>query len=164
MADPDVAFTRLDRDIEERFQSLRRALDVHAFGMNLIVLQPGQRGRIHAHEHQEEVYLVIEGELTLLVEGAKHVLGADTLVRVGPDVRRQLVNAGGSRLVLLALGGSGEHVGRDAHAWISWDEQGSGLSPQEVPLPQDLPGGGEVEHPATLGFDQTDEGSASGAT
>jgi uncharacterized cupin superfamily protein len=149
MADPDVAFTRLDRGIEERFQSLRRPLDVHAFGINLIVLQPGQRGRIHAHERQEEVYLVIEGELTLLVEGAKHVLGVDGLVRVGPDVRRQLVNAGASRLVLLALGGSGEHVGRDAHAWSSWDEQGSGLSPQEVPLPQDLPGGSEVEHPTT---------------
>lgn len=160
MADHDVAFTKLDRDIEERFQSLRRPLDVHAFGMNLIVLRPGQRGRIHAHEHQEEVYLVLEGELTLLVEGAKHVLEAESLVRVGPNVRRQLVNAGAERLVLLALGGSGEHVGRDAHAWGSWEEQGPGLSPQEIPLPQDLPGGGEQLRSS----DQTDEGSASGAT
>jgi len=37
--------------------------------MNLIVLQPGQRGRIHAHDTQEEVYLVLEGVLTLLIEG-----------------------------------------------------------------------------------------------
>jgi hypothetical protein len=37
---------------------------------------------------------VLERELTLLVEGAEHVVGPDRLVRVGPAVRRQLVNAG----------------------------------------------------------------------
>lgn len=140
MAEPNIAFAELDRESDERFQSLRRALGVRAFGMNLIVLQPGQRGRIHAHEQQDEVYLVLEGELTLLVEGAEHVVGPDHLVRVGPTVRRQLVNAGAERLVLLALGGSGDHVGRDAHAWTSWDQHGPGLRPQEIPLPEDLQG------------------------
>jgi len=138
MSESDIAFAVLDRDNDERFQSLRRELGLETFGMNLIVLRPGQRGRIHAHEIQEEAYLVLEGELTLLVEGKEHVLGPDRLVRVAPAVRRQLVNAGAVRLVLLALGGSGEHVGRDAHAWSSWDEQGPGVPPQEVPLPEDL--------------------------
>jgi mannose-6-phosphate isomerase-like protein (cupin superfamily) len=94
MADSDIAFAALDRDGGERFQSLRRQLDVRSFGMNVVVLQPRQRGRIHAHEGQEEVYLVLEGELTLLVEGVDHVLAPDHLVRVGPAVRRQLVNTG----------------------------------------------------------------------
>ena len=40
-----------------------------AFGLNLLRFQPGQRGRIHRHERQEEVYLVLEGTLTLDVEG-----------------------------------------------------------------------------------------------
>jgi uncharacterized cupin superfamily protein len=140
VAQPDVSFAALDRDIGERFQSLRRELGVHGFGINLIVLQPRQRGRIHAHEHQEEVYLVLEGELTLIVEGVEHVLGPDRLGRVGASTRRQLVNAGAQRLVLLALGGSGEHLGRDAHAWSSWEQEGPGLAPQEIPLPGDLPG------------------------
>lgn len=139
MADPDIAFATLDRNSRERFQPLRRELGAHSFGMNLIVLQPRQRGRIHAHEHQEEVYLVLEGELTLLVEGVEHVLGPDRLVRVGAAVRRQLVNAGSERLVLLALGGSGDHVGRDGQAWTTWRETGAGRPPQEVPLPDDLP-------------------------
>jgi uncharacterized cupin superfamily protein len=139
MAEPDITFAQLDRDGDERFQSLRRQLDVRSFGINLIVLQPGQRGRIHAHEHQEEVYLVLEGELTLLVEGVEHVLGPDRLVRVGAAARRQLVNAGARRLVLIALGGSGEHVGRDARAWTAWEDNGPGASPQEIPLPDDLP-------------------------
>ena len=37
----------------ERFQRLREPLGVRSFGINLIRLQPGQRGRIHRHERQE---------------------------------------------------------------------------------------------------------------
>jgi uncharacterized cupin superfamily protein len=141
MADADISFAVLDRDTGERFQRLRSQLGVESFGMNLIVLAPRERGRIHAHEHQEEVYLVLEGELMLFVDGVAHVLGPDRVVRVGPGVRRQLVNAGPARLVLLALGGAGEHVGRDGMAWASWDEDGPGRPPQEVPAPEDLPAG-----------------------
>jgi uncharacterized cupin superfamily protein len=139
MSEETVTFSALKRSSSERFQSLRRELGVRGFGINLIVLQPGQRGRIHAHQQQEEVYLVIEGELTLMIDGAAHVLGPDRLARVPASVRRQLVNAGSARLALLALGGSGEHVGRDARAWSSWDQRGPGAAPQEVPLPDDLP-------------------------
>jgi uncharacterized cupin superfamily protein len=141
MADTHIAYSTIDRASGERFQPLRRELGVSSFGMNLIVLQPGERGRIHAHERQEEVYLVLEGELTLLVDGAEEVLGPDRLVRIGPAVRRQLANAGRRRVVLLALGGSGEHVGRDGLAWSSWDDDSPGRPPQEVPLPEDLPTG-----------------------
>ena len=136
---PDIAFAVIARDGDERFQTLRRELGVSSFGINLIVLEPLQRGRIHAHEHQEEVYLVLEDQLTLLVEGDAHVLEPDRLVRVGPSMRRQLVNAGQQRLVLLALGGSGEHVGRDGLAWTSWEDEGPGRPPQDIELPDDLP-------------------------
>jgi uncharacterized cupin superfamily protein len=129
----------LNRDSGERFQSLRRELGIESFGINLIVLAPRQRGRVHAHERQEEVYLVLEGELTLIVDGIEHRLGPDQAARVGPATRRQLVNAGPQRLVLLALGGSGEHEGRDARAWASWDAEGPGGAPQDVPNPDDLP-------------------------
>ncbi len=141
MADADLSFAVLDRDTGERFQRLRAQLGVSSFGINLIVLAPRARGRIHAHEHQEEVYIVLEGELMLFVDGVAHVLGPDRVVRVGPGVRRQLVNAGPERLVLLALGGAGEHVGRDGLAWASWDEDGPGRPPQDLPLPEDLPAG-----------------------
>jgi uncharacterized cupin superfamily protein len=139
MAEPDTTFARLDRDSIERFHSLRRELGVSSFGINLLILQPGQRGRIHAHDRQEEVYLVLEGELTLLIEGAEQVLGPDRLARVAAPVRRQLINAGATRVVIVALGGSGEHVGRDGQAWVSWEDDGPGLAPQEIPLPEDLP-------------------------
>jgi uncharacterized cupin superfamily protein len=133
-----IARSRLDRATGERFVSLRRPLGITSFGMNQLVFEPRQRGRIHRHERQEEVYLVLEGTLTLLVEREEHVLGPDEVVRVAPDLRRQLVNRGPDRVVLLALGGAGEHVSRDAEAFSSWDDQ-RGAPPQEVPLPEDLP-------------------------
>jgi mannose-6-phosphate isomerase-like protein (cupin superfamily) len=138
VTDENVTFTNLGPASGERFQSLRRELGVTSFGVNLITLQPRERGRVHAHEHQEEVYLVLEGELTLVLEDGEHSVARDGLVRVPPAVRRQLVNRGPERLVLLALGGAGEHVGRDGRAWESWDESGPGRPPQEVPLPDDL--------------------------
>ena len=129
--------TRLDPDTGERFLPLRRQLGVSSFGMNQIVLQPGQRGRIHRHKRQEEVYVVLEGTLTLVLEGSPTDLAQGELIRVAPQVRRQLVNLGPGRLVLLALGGAGEHQGRDGEAFASWaDEQP--VSPQELPIPPDL--------------------------
>jgi uncharacterized cupin superfamily protein len=134
----DVSYATLDPG-EQQFQLLRRELGVTAFGINLITLRPRQRGRIHRHERQEEVYLVLEGELTLAFEDDERTLAKGELVRVGPQVRRQLANRSDAPTVLLALGGSGEHQGRDGRAWSSWDEGGEGRPPQEVPQPEDLP-------------------------
>lgn len=128
---------RLDPDFGERFLPLRRQLGVTSFGLNQIVLAPGQRGRIHRHLHQEEVYLVLEGRLTLVIETEPTELGEGELIRVAPRLRRQLVNYGPGRLVLLALGGAAEHQGRDGEAFASWDDD-SPTSPQEMPMPPDL--------------------------
>ncbi|HEV7772138.1 MAG TPA: cupin domain-containing protein [Conexibacter sp.] len=133
-----VSFTQIDLDSGERFQALRRELGVSTFGLNLLLLQPGQRGRIHRHEHQEEVYLVLDGELSLYVEGEEHVLRQGALARVAPNVRRQLVNRRPQRVVLLALGGATDHTGRDGVAYVDWDDS-TGASPQEMPLPADVP-------------------------
>lgn len=128
---------RLDPETEQRFFSLRRALGVSTFGINQILLQPGQRSRIHRHHRQEEVYLVLEGTLTVAVEGDETELDKGELMRVAPDVRRQLINRGPGRVLLIALGADGEHDGRDGEAFASWEEA-TGAPPQEVPLPDDL--------------------------
>ena len=136
--DDGTARTRLQDDPEDRFVRLRAELGVTSLGMNQIVLRAGQRGRIHRHERQEEVYLVLEGTLTLLLEGEETALERGELIRVAPGIRRQLVNRGPGALHLLALGGAGEHEGRDGRAYPSWDAT-EGVPPQELPLPDDLP-------------------------
>jgi quercetin dioxygenase-like cupin family protein len=129
--------TRLNPEVGERFLPLRRQLGVSSFGMNQIVLEPGQRGRIHRHARQEEVYLVLEGTLTLVIEDDPTDLGQGELIRVAPGIRRQLVNLGPARVVLVALGGAGEHQGRDGEAFTAWSDE-SPVSPQELPMPPDL--------------------------
>jgi uncharacterized cupin superfamily protein len=133
-----VSVARLEPDSPERFVSLRRQLGVTAFGLNQMLLRPGERGRIHRHERQEEVYLVLGGTLTLEVEGREQDLAQGALARVGPEVRRRLLNRGPELCVVLAMGAAGEHAGRDGLAYSDWDDDDP-RPPQEVPLPDDLP-------------------------
>jgi len=128
----------IDWQTGERFVSLRRALGVTSFGLNQITLQPGQRGRIHRHREQEEVYLVLRGTLTVVFENDERELTEGQLLRVAPETRRQLVNRGSEACVVVAMGGAGAHIGRDGEAFASWSES-EGRRPQDVPLPDDLP-------------------------
>lgn len=139
MSDDRVTRSSLDTASGERFQRLRRDLDVSSFGLNLMLLRPGQRHRIHAHAHQEEVYLVWEGIATVVVENAQsYELRRGDLLRIGPDARRQLTNRHDALLAVIALGGSAPHDARDGRAFNGWDEH-EASSPADVPLPEDLP-------------------------
>ena len=133
-----VSFAKLDLEAGERFVRLRGELGIESFGLNLLVLQPGQRGRIHRHKRQEEAYIVLEGTLTLEIEGEQvHTLSRGDAARVAPGVRRRLSNRSAERLALLAMGGAEPHEGRDGVAYLDWDDP-EGRPPAEVPLPDDL--------------------------
>jgi quercetin dioxygenase-like cupin family protein len=136
----EVTSARLGVEPGERFASLRRALGIVSFGMNQIVMSPGQRNRIHRHQYQEEVYMVLQGTLTLVIEGEPHDFSQGELVRVAPNVRRQLVNRHREPLSIIALGGfiDHEHGGRDAEAFADWTDTEPG-TPQTVSAPEDLP-------------------------
>lgn len=138
-ADDGVTTVSLDLATGERFQLLRKELGVTAFGINLLRFEPGQRTRIHRHERQEEVYLVLEGELTLLTDAGERTLRRLDIARVPAEVRRQLVNQGADPLRVLAMGGAGRHQGRDGIAYAQWsDGPDDGREPRDVPLPPDL--------------------------
>jgi hypothetical protein len=48
------------------------------------------------------------------------------------------MNRGNCPCVVVAIGGAGEHVGRDGEAFADWSDT-EGQPPQELPLPDDLP-------------------------
>jgi uncharacterized cupin superfamily protein len=135
--EPGVSFTKLDFDAGERFLRLRDTLGVESFGLNQLVLEPGQGSRIHRHERQEEVYVVLEGTLTLEYDGERHELEEGDVARVAPDVKRQLSNRTEQRVALLAVGGAVPHVGRDGIAYQDWDDE-EGKAPADVPLAENL--------------------------
>lgn len=137
MADPFTTATLADAD-PERFHRLRAELGVESFGINQLLLEPGQRMRIHRHQRQEEVFLVLGGRLTIVFEDGERDFGVGQLVRIAPEVRRQMINRGPERLSLLCLGGYGErHEPRDAEAFAAWD--GEPQAVRDVPNPEDLP-------------------------
>lgn len=132
-----TSVTHLNPDGGERFQPLRRELGVTTLGMNLITLQPGERGRIHEHERQEEVLVVLEGTLDVLTPDGTTELAAMDAIRIAPEVRRQLVNRGPGRVVMLALGAANAHDGRDGRAFADFDDV-EPKAPQDVPNPENL--------------------------
>ena len=103
-----------------------------------MLLRPGQRGRIHRHERQEEVYVVLSGRLTVEIEGEPLDLDANEVIRIAPGIRRRVLNLGPEPVNVLAIGGANPHEGRDGLAYTDWDDTDP-RTPQEVPLPDDLP-------------------------
>ena len=95
------------------FRKVRRALGVTAFGVNAIVLPPGEEGFLHYHEHQDELYFVHRGTARFEVDGEVRELGAGGLCHVESTTPRRVGNAGDDDLVLLVVGGKGGYVERD---------------------------------------------------
>ena len=135
-----ISTATLTAEAKDRFVRLGRELGLSAFGLNLIVLEPRQRLRVHEHADQEEVYVVLEGSLMLLVDEEETAYSTGQVIRVGPSVKRQLLNRGSDQLRLLAIGSAGEHERWDATAYTSWEDT-VGASPKEIPVPEDLPDG-----------------------
>jgi len=90
------------------FKRARAELGVEAFGMQVLDLPPNMTEQYPEHDHsgdgQEEVYLVLRGAAEIEVDGDKHALDPETMVRVGPGVTRRL-RTGSEGARVLALGG-----------------------------------------------------------
>jgi (S)-ureidoglycine aminohydrolase len=75
---------------------VRRTLGVQAFGMNLVEIPPG--GQIPEHDEtgrdQEEVFYVLSGNPTMVIDGGEHAAPAGTFVRLDPQHARTVRNDG----------------------------------------------------------------------
>jgi mannose-6-phosphate isomerase-like protein (cupin superfamily) len=96
------------------FRSVRRALGVTAFGVNVIVYAPAYEGFAHFHEEQDELYFVHSGTARVEVGGKTRELGPGGLLHVESTTPRKVSNASADEeLVLLVVGGKDGYVGRD---------------------------------------------------
>lgn len=73
---------------------LREPLDCENLGLSVRDLEPGAEGKEHDHGHdgQEEVYLLVEGEATMVVDGEPVEMEAGDALRVPPESTRQMRN------------------------------------------------------------------------
>ena len=89
-----------------RFRHAAKALGVSAWGMNVLELDAGCEDypeHDHAHDGQEEVYVILRGSATLLVDGERHTMREGDLTRVAPRVTRKIV-PGDAGVTVLAVG------------------------------------------------------------
>jgi mannose-6-phosphate isomerase-like protein (cupin superfamily) len=68
--------------------------------------EPGAKGRRHRHSIQEEIFVVLEGTLSMYVgEPPERIdVSAGGLIRVAPGVALQSVNHGDEELLIYAYG------------------------------------------------------------
>jgi mannose-6-phosphate isomerase-like protein (cupin superfamily) len=90
------------------FKRARAELGIESFGMQVIDMPPNVDAypeHDHSQDGQEEVYLAIRGSGEIEIEGERHPIDPDTMVRVGPGVKRK-VYTGPEALRLLVIGGN----------------------------------------------------------
>ncbi len=96
------------------FRKIRAPLGVTAFGVNAVVLPPGLATPAHHHERQQELYIVLEGEIEITLDGEPRTLGPGGLARVDAGTVRTLRNPSAEReATYVCVGGDGGYVGRD---------------------------------------------------
>jgi len=84
---------------------VRLSLDCRAFGVNLVEIGPG--ASIPEHDEierdQEELFYVVSGDATIVVDGAEHPAPAGTFARVDPERRRTVRGAGDGPTTVLIV-------------------------------------------------------------
>lgn len=80
--------------ISEAMHFLREPLECKKLGVTVVDCDPGWTGMEHDHaeEGHEEVYLLVEGNATVAIEGEEVELTEGDAVRISPDATRQIRN------------------------------------------------------------------------
>ena len=94
-----MSLTIVNRDDLERTGSwslVRRSLGITSFGVNVVEIAPGTS--IPEHDEvardQEELFIVLSGDATLVVDGVDHPAPAGTFARLDPEPRSTVRNDG----------------------------------------------------------------------
>jgi mannose-6-phosphate isomerase-like protein (cupin superfamily) len=121
-----VAIDEMEGIHEGLVRRARAQLGVTAWGMQVLTLPPNWDGYpLHNHDaeafdpNQEEVYIPLEGDARLLVDGDEYDLRPGVMARLGPAQLRRIV-PGDAGIRFLALGGR-----PGAFAPPSWTELGA---------------------------------------
>jgi len=90
--------------VADAMHFLREPLDCEQLGVTVVECPPDWDGKPHDHaeEGEEEVYLLLEGEATITVEGEDVSLSAGDALRVDPDARRQIHNGDAESTFVIA--------------------------------------------------------------
>lgn len=84
----------------------RKALGTEAFGYNLVELAPG--GALPEHDEsgggQVELYVILDGEAVLRLDGEEHAAPAGTFASIDPASSRTILNRSAAPVTALLVG------------------------------------------------------------
>ena len=84
----------------------RKALGTSAFGFNLVEIEPG--GQIPEHTEAEsgqvELYMILEGDAVLRIEGEDHPAPAGTFASIEPPASRTILNRSEAKMTAMLIG------------------------------------------------------------
>src|SRR5205823_13953998 len=88
-----------------RWSLVRRGLDVQSFGLNVVEIEQGYSIPEHneVERDQEEVFIVLDGDAVMVIDGEDHPAPAGTFVRVAPTLRRTVRNDNDTPVRLLII-------------------------------------------------------------
>jgi quercetin dioxygenase-like cupin family protein len=81
------------------------------FGINISVLEPGERMGMYHREKAQEAFLLLAGECTLIVEGEERRLVAWDFFYCAPETEHIIVASDRQSAVVLAVGARGRGLG-----------------------------------------------------
>ncbi|MEX1357201.1 MAG: cupin domain-containing protein [Gaiellaceae bacterium] len=120
-------------------------------GFNVRVIQPGQIGLYHYETHQQEDFLVVQGECLLLVEEQQRRLRAWDYVHCPPGTAHGFVGAGDGPCVIVGAGNrtnEGEIVRPRSELALS---HGAGVEEETTRFPHERFGPWPLQRPARWG-------------
>ena len=96
-------FMPLSKVKEKEF--LSRPLGCKGVGFSFVRCKPGEGANyVHRHKVQEEVFLTVQGNGTIILDGKRIAMPEGTIVRVGPTVYRAIGNDSNNDVVYMILG------------------------------------------------------------
>ena len=109
---------RDDCQISGNWRLVRRTLGLASFGMNLVDIPPGEQIPEHdeTDRDQEEVFYVVRGTPTLVVDGEDRTARAGTFARLDPEHRRTVRNDG-EEIATVLIASAPRSSGYEAMGW-----------------------------------------------
>jgi quercetin dioxygenase-like cupin family protein len=99
-------FESMEGSGECTWRLARKALGTSAFGFNMVEIGPG--GEMPEHDENEsgqvELYVILEGEGVLRIEGEDHPAPAGTFVSIEPPASRTILNRSEAPVTAMLIG------------------------------------------------------------
>lgn len=90
--------------VSDAMHFLREPLESDNLGLTVVECGPGWIGMEHDHadDDQEEVYLLVDGEAVVSVEGEEIEMKSGDAIRIAPEATRQIRNGDTESTFVLA--------------------------------------------------------------